>query len=84
MPNSQKQELGKAMAKKLTSQAVNLRNEESLSQKQVADILGLRSHAGITAMEAGKVIPRLDTFLTVLSVYGCTLQIIPIDNEGEA
>ena len=61
----------------LVDQAIKLREDALLSQKQVATILGLSSHGSINAIETKKVMPRMDTFLRLLSVYGYQLQIVP-------
>ena len=71
-------------AKLLVDQAVRLREEALLSQKQVATILGLSSHGSINAIETKKVMPRMDTFLRLLSVYGYQLQIVPKENRDES
>ena len=70
-------------AKLLVDQAVRLREEALLSQKQVATILGLSSHGSINAIETKKVMPRMDTFLRLLSVYGYQLQIVPKENRED-
>ena len=61
----------------LIDQTTELREKSFLSQKQVATILGLSSHASIHAIEKKKTMPRLDTILKILSVYGYTLKIVP-------
>ena len=68
----------------LVDQAVRLREEALLSQKQVATILGLSSHGSINAIETKKVMPRMDTFLRLLSVYGYELQIVPKKGTEES
>ena len=75
-------DLIQAEASALVDQAVRLREESLLSQKQVATLLGLSSHGSTNAIETKKAMPRLDTFLRLLSVYGYTLQLVP-DNEHE-
>lgn len=70
-----------AEAAALVDQAIHLREEALLSQKQVATLLGLSSHGSINAIETKKTVPRLDTFLRLLSVYGYQLQVVPRDED---
>ena len=65
----------------LVNEAVHLREEALLSQKQVATILGLSSHGSVNAIETKKTVPRLDTFLKLLAVYGYTLKVVPDETK---
>ena len=65
----------------IIAQTAQLREEAMLSQQQVATLLGLSSHGSINAIETGKTVPRLDTLLRLLSVYGYTLQLVPKTEE---
>lgn len=60
----------------LVKKAVDLRQENFFSQQQVCEKMGLRSHGSLAMIEQGKTIPKLDTFVRLLSVYGYTLEIV--------
>lgn len=60
----------------LITQATTLRESNILSQRQLADLLGLKSHSNITLIEQHKTIPSLDRFLRILSAFGYTLEIV--------
>ena len=60
----------------LVDEAVCIRNETCLSQRDISDILGMSSHANIVQIENHKTVPRLDNFLRILSVLGYTLKIV--------
>ena len=62
-------------------EATALRSEASLSQGQVAEKLGMASHSNIAAIETGRVVPRLNTFLRILSLYDHTIKIVRKDSE---
>ena len=52
----------------------SMRKAQCLSQSQVASMLDAsRSHTA--AIEQGKVIPRLDTYIRLLSIYGYDIDI---------
>lgn len=70
-----------AKCQELIDKATELRRKTLLSQKQVAEQLGLNSHGTVTQMEQGRGTPRLETFLRILSVYGYTLKIVPKDKS---
>jgi len=61
----------------LVDQASTLRQENWFSQRDVGEILDMKSHSSIAIIEQHKAIPRLDKFLRMLSVYGYTLKIVP-------
>ena len=65
----------------LIQEATALRSEASLSQGQVAAKLGMSSHSHIAAIETGRVVPRLNTFLRILSLYDHTIKIVRKDSE---
>lgn len=64
--------------------AKELRTSSCLSQAQLASIMGLRSHGNINAIETGKIYPRLDTFLRILSVFDYRLVIVRQDTTTPA
>ena len=66
--------------RRLSREMTELREDEQLSQNKVSSILGLHSHGNLTLIEQGKNIPRLDRMLKILSVYGCTLNIVSLDD----
>lgn len=65
----------------LVKETIALRTESSLSQGQVAMKLGMSSHSHIAAIETGRVVPRLDTFLKILALYNRTIEISGTDTE---
>lgn len=66
--------------RRLAREMTELREDEHLSQSKVSSTLGLHSHGNLTLIEQGKTIPRLDRMLKILSVYGCTLDIVSLDD----
>lgn len=67
------QELGRTLAA--------LRSKACLSQEQVAQKLGISSRSHIAAIEAGKVVPRTDTLIKLLTLYECSLTIKSASGE---
>lgn len=49
------------------------REKAKLTQTQVAQRLGLRSHRCIVAWEKGQWLPRLETSLRLAEIYGCSV-----------
>lgn len=68
----------------LLSQFSTLRKESLLSQRELSEVMGLKSHGNITLIEQGKSVPRLDRFLKLLAVFGFTLKIVPLDEKSGA
>lgn len=50
-----------------------LRRTRAYSQKQLASLLGLRSHRAVSDLEAGRRLPPLTTALTLEIVLGARL-----------
>ena len=67
----------------IVQKAVELRKENYLSQAQVSELLGLKSHGNITLVEQGKTIPGLDRILRILAIYGYTLEVVPLKGTEE-
>lgn len=65
----------------LMKKAIAMRTEASLSQGQVAAKLGMATHSHIAAIETGRVVPRLDTFLKILSLYDCTIDVVKLNSK---
>lgn len=65
----------------LIAQVKEIREKNYLSQTKVASAMGLTSHSSLVSMENFHVIPRLDKFLALLSVYGYTLEIVKKDAD---
>lgn len=65
----------------LIQETTALRSKASLSQGQVAAKLGMSSHSHIAAIETGRVVPRLNTFLKILSLYDHTIKIVRKDSK---
>lgn len=59
----------------LVEEAAALRESNFLSQREVSEALGLASHGNLASIESHKAVPRLDSFLRILSVMGYTLTI---------
>lgn len=71
------QEYASQVVEDLVKEAVHLREANYMSQADVASLLGLKGHGGLSDIETLKIRPRLDSFLKILSVYGYTLEIVP-------
>lgn len=59
----------------------DLRKDAYLSQRQVAEILGLKQHTSISMIEQGKCTPSLTRVLQILAVYGYTLKIEKMEKQ---
>ncbi len=65
------------MEKELISAMVRVREEQGLSQAQLAEKCNMKQPA-LARMEKRTHSPQLDSFLKVLAPLGYTLQIVPI------
>lgn len=62
----------------LIGKLVEAREKRGLSQKQLAELAGLKQPA-IARMESMKATPQIDTLIKVLQPLGYTLAIVPAD-----
>lgn len=69
------EEYAKQQCSRLIAEAAELRAANYLSQQDVCKALGLSSHANLSEIERHQVVPNLEKFLRILSVYGYTLVI---------
>lgn len=66
----------------LIGKIIQIREEKGLSQKQLAELAGLKQPA-IARMESSKVSPQINTLLKILQPLGYTLAIVPSDVKLE-
>ncbi len=64
----------------LIGKLIEAREGKGLTQKQLADMAGLKQSA-ISRLESMKVTPQLDTILKVLKPLGYTLAIVPSNTQ---
>ena len=64
----------------LICKMIEAREEKGLTQKQLADKIGLKQPA-IARLEKQKVVPKIDTMLKILVSLGYTLKIVPLEAE---
>lgn len=63
----------------LIGKMIEAREEMGLSQRELADISGVKQPA-IARLESGAAIPRVDTLIRLLVPLGKTLAIVPLDD----
>ena len=64
----------------LIGKMVEAREEKGFSQRELADISGVKQPA-IARLESMKTTPQIDTLFKVLHPLGYTLEIVPLQNE---
>lgn len=64
----------------LIGKVIQAREEKGLSQRDLAEISGVKQPA-ISRMESMKAIPQIDTLFKILAPLGYTLSITPISNK---
>jgi len=64
----------------LIGKMVEAREEKGLSQRELADISGVKQPA-IARLESMKTTPQIDTLFKVLHPLGYTIKIVPLSNE---
>ncbi|MEM5817799.1 MAG: helix-turn-helix transcriptional regulator, partial [Desulfitobacterium hafniense] len=62
----------------LIGKLIEAREAKGLSQKQLADLAGLKQPA-IARLESMKVTPQIDTLFKILHPLGYTLAVVPVD-----
>ena len=60
----------------LVGKMIEARESKGLTQKQLADLVGMKQPA-IARLESLKVVPRVDTLIKILSPLGYTIKIVP-------
>ena len=75
MGNENLESFAREETQRLIREMVSIRKDSYLSQKELAELMGLNSHGNITLIEQGKSSPRLDRFLKILGAMGYTLAI---------
>ncbi|MFQ8599956.1 MAG: helix-turn-helix domain-containing protein [Oscillospiraceae bacterium] len=66
----------------LIGKLIEARERRGLSQRELADLAGLKQPA-IARLESMKTTPQIDTLFKILQPLGYTLAIIPTDNPPE-
>jgi DNA-binding XRE family transcriptional regulator len=64
----------------LIGKLIEARESKGLSQKELADLAGLKQPA-IARLESMRVTPQIDTLFKVLQPLGYTLAIVPCDKH---
>jgi len=67
----------------LIGKMIETREERGLSQRELAEISGIKQPA-IARLESLKATPQIDTLFKVLYPLGYTLEIVPIKNKPTA
>ncbi len=65
----------------LIGKMIEAREEKGLSQRQLAEICGVRQPA-IARLESMKTTPQIDTLFKILNPLGYTLSIVPLNTEN--
>ena len=66
--------------KELILKMSELRHSQGLSQRELAEISGVKQPA-LARLESMKATPRIDTVLRLLIPLGYTLEIVPLDTK---
>ena len=61
----------------LIGKMIEARENKGLSQKQLADIVGIKQPA-LARLESLRVTPKIDTLFKILQPLGFTIEIVPI------
>jgi len=64
----------------LIGKMIEAREQKGLSQRQLADISGVKQPA-IARLESLKATPQIDTLFKVLHPLGYTIEIVPLENK---
>jgi DNA-binding XRE family transcriptional regulator len=64
----------------LIGKMIEAREEKGLSQRELAEISGVKQPA-IARLESLKATPQIDTLFKVLHPLGYTIEIVPLNNE---
>ncbi len=66
----------------LIGKLIEARDEKGLSQRELAEISGLKQPA-IARLESMRSTPKIDTLFKLLSPLGYTLSIVPLEKYSE-
>ena len=66
----------------LIGKMIEAREEKGLSQRELAEISGVKQPA-IARLESMKATPQIDTLFKVLYPLGYTIEIVPLNNQVE-
>ena len=66
----------------LIGKMIEAREEKGLSQRQLAEICGVKQPA-IARLESMKTTPQIDTLFKVLNPLGYTISIVPLSSEDK-
>ena len=69
-----------AIRVELMSELINARNEQSISQKKLEELSGVRQPI-IARMEKGHTSPQIDTVIKLLVPLGKTLAVVPLKSN---
>lgn len=64
----------------LIGKMVEAREEKGLSQRELAEISGVKQPA-IARLESMKTIPQIDTLFKILNPLGYTISIVPLNSK---
>jgi DNA-binding XRE family transcriptional regulator len=64
----------------LIGKMIDAREEKGLSQRELAEIAGVKQPA-IARLESMKATPQIDTLFKVLYPLGYTIEIVPLSNK---
>lgn len=64
----------------LIGKMIEAREEMGLSQRELADLSGIKQPA-IARLECGAAVPRVDTLIRLLVPLGKTLAIVPLEDN---
>lgn len=66
----------------LIGKMIEAREEKGLSQRQLAEICGVKQPA-IARLESMKTTPQIDTLFKILNPLGYTISIVPLNSENK-
>ena len=65
----------------LIGKVIEAREERGLSQRELAQISGVKQPA-IARLESMKTTPQIDTLFKILNPLGYTISIVPLNSKG--
>lgn len=66
----------------LIGKVIELRESKGLSQRELAELCGVRQPA-IARLESMKTTPQIDTLFRILNPLGYTISIVPLKTNNE-
>lgn len=67
----------------LIGKMIEAREEKGLSQRQLAELSGVKQPA-IARLESMRSTPQIDTLFKILNPLGYTISIVPLSSENKA